>query len=112
MNAASKALHQSNFFHGHIREMRFSFTQYLQFILFISVLLSAIAVVYCTNQYRMNLSHLEHAKNEASNLELQWGQLLLEEASMNAPSSIEARSMNELKMIMPSAKQTVIVRSK
>lgn len=112
MNAASKALHQSNFFHGHIREMRFSFTHYLQFILFMSVLLSAIAVVYCTNQYRMNLSQLEHARSETNNLELQWGQLLLEEASMNAPSTIESRSAKDLKMVMPESKQTIIVHTR
>jgi len=109
MNAASKALHESNLFHGHIKEIRLSFSQVFQFILFMAVLISALAVVYCTNQYRMNLSQLEHAKSEAAALELQWGQLLLEQASLSAPSMIERQAQDELNMTMPTSKQTTIV---
>lgn len=112
MNAASKALHQSNLFHGHLTEIRLSFLQILQLILFIAVLLSALAVVYCTNQFRMNLSQLEHAKSEAASLELQWGQLLLEQASLSAPSMIEQKAKESLNMDMPTPKQTVIVHLK
>jgi cell division protein FtsL len=112
MNAASRALHQSNFFHGHWREIRFSFIQCLQILLMTLVLLSALCVVYCTNQYRMNLSQLEHAKSEASSLELQWGQLLLEQASLSAPSIIEQQAQDELAMVMPTKKQTTIVNLK
>ena len=109
MNAASKALHQSNLFHGHLREMRFSLTQYFQFILLMMVLISALAVVYCTNQYRMNLSDLEHSRAQASALELQWGQLLLEEASMTAPSTVEKRATERLNMLIPDSKQITII---
>ena len=112
MNAAAKALHESDFFHGHLSEIRFSFAQFLQFILFALVLVSALTVVYCTNQHRMNLSQLEHLKAESSHLELQWGQLLLEQASLSAPSMIEVQAEEELKMTMPSSKQTVIVHLK
>ena len=109
MNAASKALHQSNFFHGHIKEMKFSFIQCMQLVLFLSVLLSSLSVVYCTNQYRMNLSQLEHSRMEASSLQLEWGQLLLEQASISAPSTIEQKANEDLKMLMPENKQIKIV---
>jgi cell division protein FtsL len=112
MNAASKALHQSNLFHGHLREMRFSFIQYFQLSLFLTVLISALAVVYCTNQYRMNLSELEHFRTQTSALELQWGQLLLEEASMTAPSTIEQKANERLNMLMPESKQITIIHLK
>jgi cell division protein FtsL len=112
MNAASKALHQSNLFHGHLREMRFSIIQYFQLSLFLAVLISALAVVYCTNQYRMNLSELEHSRSQMSALELQWGQLLLEEASMTAPSTIEQKANERLNMLMPESKQITIVHLK
>jgi cell division protein FtsL len=110
MNAAAKALHQSNLFHGHLSDIRFSFTQWLQFIIFMAVLVSAIVVVYCTNQYRMNLSQLEHAKQEASALELQWGQLLLEQASISAPSRVQESAEAVLHMVTPSRQQTVVYR--
>lgn len=108
MNAAAKALHESNLFHGHISQIRFSFTQWLQMILVFSVLISAIVVVYCTNLYRMNLSQLEHAKQEASALELQWGQLLLEQASISAPSRVQESAEEVLHMVTPSRQQTVV----
>jgi len=108
MNAAAKVLHESNLFHGHLSQIRVSFTQCLQMILFLSVLLSAIVVVYCTNQYRMNLGQLEHAKQEASSLELQWGQLLLEQASISAPSRVQESAEEVLHMVTPSRQQTVI----
>jgi cell division protein FtsL len=109
MNAAARALHESNFFHGHLTEMRFSIMQFLQFVLLISVLLSALAIVYSTNQYRLNLSQFEHAKLEESNLQLEWGQLLLEQASISAPSHIQEDAVNVLKMSMPEAKNIQIV---
>ena len=108
MNAAAKALHESNLFHGHISQIRFSFLQCLQIILLCAVLLSSIVVVYCTNQYRMNLSQLEHAKQEASVLELQWGQLLLEQASIAAPSRVQERAEAVLHMVTPSRQQSVV----
>ena len=108
MNAAAKALHESNLFHGHISQIRFSFVQCLQMILIISVLVSSIVVVYCTNQYRMNLSQLEHAKQEASSLELQWGQLLLEQASISAPSRVQESAEEVLHMVTPNRQQTVV----
>ena len=109
MNAAARALHESNFFHGHLTEIRFSFMQFLQFVLLISVLLSALAIVYSTNQYRLNLSQFEHSKLEESNLQLEWGQLLLEQASISAPSHIQEDAENVLKMKMPEAKNIQIV---
>jgi cell division protein FtsL len=108
MNAAAKALHQSSFFHGHLSEIRFSLMQWLQIILFLSVLMNALVVVYTTNQYRMNLSQLEHANYEANTLQLQWGQLLLEQASMSAPSRVQERAEDVLKMVTPNTKQTVV----
>lgn len=108
MNAAAKALHQSNFFHGHLSEIRFSLMQWLQIVLFLSVLINALVVVYTTNQYRMNLSQLEHANHEANTLQLQWGQLLLEQASMSAPSRVQERAEDALKMVTPNSKQTVV----
>jgi cell division protein FtsL len=104
----AKALHESNLFHGHISQIRFSFLQCLQIILLCAVLLSSIVVVYCTNQYRMNLSQLEHAKQEASLLELQWGQLLLEQASIAAPSRVQERAEAVLHMVTPSRQQSVV----
>lgn len=110
MNAAAKALHQSNLFHGHFREIRFSFTQYLQMLLFLMVLINAVVDIYCTNQYRMSLSQLEHSIQETNLLELQWGQLLLEQASVSAPSHVQERAETHLQMLAPNKNQIVVLR--
>lgn len=110
MNAAAKALHQSNLFHGHFREIRFSFTQILQMILFFMVFINAVVDIYCTNQYRMSLNQFEHAVQESNMLELQWGQLLLEQASVSAPSHIQQRAESMLNMVVPNKNQTVVLR--
>lgn len=109
MNAAARALHESNFFHGHLTEIRFSFMQFLQFLLLLSVLVSALGIVYSTNQYRINLSQFEHSKLVESQLQLEWGQLLLEQASISAPSHIQEDAERVLKMKMPEAKNIRIV---
>lgn len=110
MNAAARALHESNFFHGHWTEIRFSSMQFLQFVLLSMVLLSALAIVYCTNQYRLVLSQYEHAKMQESALELEWGQLLLEQASVSAPSHIQEKAETLLKMQLPLNKDIQIVQ--
>jgi cell division protein FtsL len=110
MNAAAKALHQSNLFHGHIREIRFSFIQCLQMILFLTVFVNAVVVIYCTNQYRISLSQLEKEQQQTNILELEWGQLLLEQASISAPSRIQEQAEEVLHMNTPTSKQTVVIR--
>jgi len=110
MNAAAKALHQSNLFHGHIREIRFSFFQCLHMILFLTVFINAVVVIYCTNQYRISLSQLEKAQQQTNMLQMEWGQLLLEQASISAPSRVQEQAEDVLNMTTPSAKQTVIFR--
>lgn len=110
MNAAAKALHQSNLFHGHLREIRFSFTQWLQILIFLMVLVNAVVVIYCTNQYRESLSQFEHAQQETNMLQLQWGQLLLEQASVSAPSRIQENAEDKLHMVSPNQNQTVVIR--
>ena len=110
MNAAAKALHQSNLFHGHLREIRFSFLQGLQILLFIAVFMNAVIVIYCTNQYRESLSQFEHAQQQTNLLQLQWGQLLLEQASVSAPSRIQEKAEDKLHMVSPTQKQTVVFR--
>lgn len=111
MNAAAKALHQSNLFHGHFREIRFSLTQYLQMFLFLLVFVNAVVDIYCTNQYRMSLSQFEHELQESNMLELQWGQLLLEQASVSAPSYIQAKAETMLNMSSPVKNQIVVIRA-
>jgi cell division protein FtsL len=110
MNAAAKDINQSRLFHGQLVNIRMSKQLFLQIALLFAILLSSIAVVYTTNLYRMTLSQLELAEQQSHQTELQWGQLLLEQASLATPSRVEQFAADKLHMVLPVDKQTVVLR--
>lgn len=109
MNAAARDINQSNFFHGQLAEMRLSLSHCVQLGLLLLVLASALSVVYMTNLYRMTLSQLESSEQQAHQLQLQWGQLLLEQASLATPSRVQQLAEDKLHMALPMDKQTVVL---
>ena len=110
MNAAAKGINRSDFFHGQLGDMKFSARLCMQIALSVAVLLSALAVVYTTNVHRMALSQLEMAEQQTHQLQLQWGQLLLEQASLATPSRVQQLAAAKLHMVLPADKQTFVLR--
>lgn len=110
MNAAAREIHQSNFFSGQFTDMRFSKQLCLQIVLLLAVLISAVAVIYITNLHRITFSQLQVAEQQGHQLQLQWGQLLLEQASLATPARVEQMATEKLHMMLPSDKQTIILR--
>ena len=110
MNAAARELRHLSVFYGNIAGMKPSRSLLLQMILLLSLLISALSVVYTTNLQRMTLSQLAFAQQESHQLDMQWGQLLLEHASLATPSRIQTLAYEKLKMVLPDDKQTVLVR--
>ncbi|KTC66106.1 cell division transmembrane protein FtsL (plasmid) [Legionella adelaidensis] len=110
MNAAAKVINQSNFFTGHWAQIRVSKRLCMQIILIISVLLSALAVIYITNLHRITFSQLQSAEQQTHQLQLQWGQLLLEQASLATPARVQELATEKLHMVIPSDKQAFILR--
>lgn len=110
MNAAARDIHQSNFFHGQLADMRLSFSQGLQLTLLLLVLLSALSVIYVTNLYRITLGQFEAAEQQTHQLQLQRGQLLLEQASLARSSRVEQLAEDKLHMILPEDKRTFVLR--
>lgn len=87
MNAAAKVINQEGtLFHGQLADIHMSKSLYMLIILLISVLISALAVVYSTNSYRVTLNQVEQQEQFTHYLQLQWGQLLLEQASLATPA--------------------------
>lgn len=103
MNAAAKMIHSHQFIQGYRIDKRMLF-------LVSTVLLSALSVIYITNMSRTTLSQLEQEIQQSHQLELQWGQLLLEQASLATPSRVEQLASDKLHMILPSEKQTFVLR--
>ena len=80
--------------------------------LMLIVLMSALAVIYTTNSHRLTLSRIEAAEQRANQLQLVWGQLLLEQASLVTPSRVELLATQQLKMHLPSTKNMIVLRKK
>lgn len=112
MNAAAKVIHQSNFFSGHFADIRLSKPLSLQIILLISVLISGLAVVYITNMHRITFSQLEMEEQKTHQLQLQWGQYLLEQASLATPARVQKLAAEKLSMVVPVNKEAFILRAR
>lgn len=112
MNAAATVIHQSNVFHGQFAEIRLSKQLWMHIILLCAVLLSALAVIYTTNLHRLTFTQLQIAEQTTHELQLQWGQLLLEQASLATPARVEALARDKLHMVLPDNKQTIILHVK
>lgn len=111
MNAAAKAINQSNFFNGQILDMRLSKQLCFLLTLLLTVLITALAIVYITNEHRMSFSELQRLEQQTNQLQLQWGQLLLEQASLATPARVEALAVEKLQMKLPADKETFVLRT-
>lgn len=109
MNAAAKVIHQSNFFSGHLGDIRVSKPLSLQIMLLIAVLVSGFAVVYITNMHRITFSQLQMEEQKTHQLQLQWGQYLLEQASLATPARVQKLAAEKLQMGLPASKQAFIL---
>jgi len=79
--------------------------------LWISVIVSALSVVASTQQVRRDVNQLETLRREASHLQVEWGQYLLEESTWAAYSRVEGIANKELSMIAPTTEHIVMVPS-
>lgn len=112
MNAAARDINQTNFFHGQLINLKISLTSIFHFGFMMAVLLSSIAVVYTTNCHRLMLNRTEAAEQQSNRLQLAWGQLLLEQASLVTPSRVEYWATQQLKMHLPSSKNVIVLHKK
>ncbi len=111
MNAAAKYMNQSSFFHGQLAGMRVSSLSILQIGLIVALLVSSLAIVYVTNMHRITFNQLESAENKAHQLDLKWGKLLLEQASLATPYRIEKIATDKLGMIFLDNRNIHLIRT-
>lgn len=111
MNAAAKAINQSNFFTGQLFDMRLSKQLCFLLSVLLVVLVTALAIVYTTNEHRISFSQLQRLEQQANQLQLQWGQLILEQASLATPARVERLAVEKLQMRLPVDKETFVLRT-
>ncbi|MGH1484768.1 MAG: cell division protein FtsL [Cellvibrionaceae bacterium] len=80
--------------------------------LWLLVIASALAVVYVTYDTRVKFNELETLRREQSQLQVVWGQYLLEESTWAAYGRIEKLAEDKLLMQVPKAEDIIMVMPK
>ena len=71
---------------------------------------SALGVVYAVNESRHLLNELHLLENKRNALQVEWGQLLLEQSSLVSQGRVEGIAIAELGMKIPAMENMVMVR--
>ncbi len=73
------------------------------------VLASGLSVVSTTHQNRFAFNELQELRDEANNLDVAWGQLLLEQSTFGVEGRIEQKAIEQLNMKIPELANIVMV---
>jgi cell division protein FtsL len=79
-------------------------------LLLIFVLVSGVSVIYTTFKNRYLLNQLQQLKTQRNELQVQWGQLLIEQSTFSLESRVERKATEELAMGVPEISEIVMVR--
>jgi cell division protein FtsL len=79
-------------------------------ILLAIVLLSGLSVVLTTHGNRFTFNELQVLKDHANKLEVEWGQLLIEQSTFGVEGKIEEKAVEDLQMHIPELSNIVMVR--
>ena len=75
-----------------------------------AVVVSALAVVFAKYQSRTLFVELQNLNKERDAMEVEWGQLQLEQSTWTAHNRIEGIARSRLEMVLPEPDQIVVVR--
>ncbi len=79
-------------------------------VLILAVLASALGVIYAKHENRKRFVHLQALERERDAMEVEWGQLQLEQGTWATNSRVERVARKRLGMVMPDAESVVIIR--
>lgn len=79
-------------------------------LLVMGVIVTALGDVYAKHQSRKLFVELQGLEAERDEMNIEWGQLQLEQSTLATHGRVEERARTELKMTMPAQDTVVIVR--
>ena len=77
--------------------------------LLVSLLVSGLMVVKTTHENRFAFNELQVLREEANQLDVEWGQLLLEQSTFGLGGRIEQKATRELQLQVPRISDIVMV---
>ena len=78
-------------------------------LLWVAVLGSAAGAIWCKHRSRELFVELESLNTRRDNLEIEWGQLQLEQSAWSTHAFVERVASTKLRMAMPPAKEIEII---
>jgi len=79
-------------------------------LLVFAVIASSISVVYAKHQGRKLFIELQSLGDERDNMDIEWGQLQLEQSTLTTQGKVESAARKRLGMVSLSRANTVIIR--
>lgn len=109
MNAAGRLVHQSSLSRHLVMTHFLSKRQLAVIAIALSVLLSALSVIYMTHLTRELHAAYQHSLVEQDRLHVEHGQLLLERSTWMMQAHIQQVAESKLDMVVPDHKTVVII---
>ena len=78
-------------------------------LLWLAVLASAAGAIYCEHRSRALFIQLEALNGRRDNLQIEWGQLQLEQSAWSSHAFVERVASTRLHMAMPAPQSIVVV---
>ena len=79
-------------------------------LLWLAVLASAAGAIYCKHRSRQLFVQLEHLNARRDNLEIEWGQLQLEQSAWSTHAFVEQVAGTKLRMGTPAPRDIQVVQ--
>jgi cell division protein FtsL len=82
----------------------------LNFLLVVAAMLCALLLITSQHKARKLFNELELEQDKTKQLDVEWGQLQLEQSTWAAPSRVEKLARERLHMLNPDPRRTVLVQ--
>lgn len=80
------------------------------YLLLVALVGSGLMVVRTTHENRFAFNELQQLKDQANQLDVEWGQLLLEQSTFGVEGRIEQKAVEQLQMQVPDIDDIVMVQ--
>jgi cell division protein FtsL len=81
-----------------------------QILVLLAVVVTSVGVVYSKHQARKLFVELQALGDERDNMDIEWGQLQLEQSTLTTQGKVERAARDQLGMVNLSADNMVIVK--
>jgi len=109
MNSAARLLNQGSLSRGWVFSLILGRFQFALAALTFASILSALSLVYVTNEVRSLNAAIQQSIADRDHLTVEWGQLLLEKSTWLMQARVQKIAEQRLNMVVPNNKSVVMI---